>query len=234
MTKEELLAEIEDVLRTMPPRETLRHPQPENFAWLGRLSAAIEAWDMTKAPSLILAKNQFHNQLAREAQEGYRKLMTLLYQAQSDLRMKTVGPINSVIGKGKVFEYFDLVRRVIETASNDLFFIDNYLDADFVATYLPHVRSGVSVRMLGSNRITALRTASAQFSAEHSLTIEVRSTSENHGRFLIVDGRVAYASDASFKDGPKNALATITEIETGLFSDLSQKNEELWTKGNKS
>lgn len=49
MDKESLLGEVEDILRTMPPRETLRHPNDENFAWLGRVSAFIEIWDIKKA-----------------------------------------------------------------------------------------------------------------------------------------------------------------------------------------
>ena len=41
MTNEELLGEVEDILRTVPPRETLRHPTDENFAWLGRVAAFV-------------------------------------------------------------------------------------------------------------------------------------------------------------------------------------------------
>jgi hypothetical protein len=231
VTNEELLAEVEDVLRSMPPRATLRHPEPENFEWLGRVSAAIEAWDSSKNPALSFAMNNFHNQMAQPSQDGYRKIMTLLYQAQSDLRMKTVGPINSLMEQGKVFQYFDLMRRIIETSSTDLLFVDNYLDADFIATYVPHVRPGVAVRLLGSHKIAALRSAAAQFTQEHGLALEVRSTEDAHARHVIVDGRIAYASDASFKDGPKRALATITQVEGSLFVDLKKQCENLWEKG---
>jgi hypothetical protein len=48
MNDEELLGEVEDILRSMPPRETLRHSEDVNFAWLGRVSAFIEAWDSPK------------------------------------------------------------------------------------------------------------------------------------------------------------------------------------------
>lgn len=60
MNQEELLGEVEDILRTMPPRETLRHPTDENFAWLGRASALIEAWDFPKFMPLRAAMEQFH------------------------------------------------------------------------------------------------------------------------------------------------------------------------------
>jgi hypothetical protein len=69
MNEEELLGEVEDLLRTMPPRETLRHATDENFAWLGRVSAVIEAWSLPKTIPLGMAMDQFHGQSARDAQE---------------------------------------------------------------------------------------------------------------------------------------------------------------------
>ena len=102
MDQEELLGEVEDILRTMPPRETLRHPTDENFAWLGRVSAVIEAWDLSKSIPLGMAMHQFQGTMARDAQEGMRTILTLLHQARHDLRMKTIGPVNVAMGQGRV------------------------------------------------------------------------------------------------------------------------------------
>jgi hypothetical protein len=38
-----------------------------------------------------------------------------------------------------VFDYFDEIRKIIELAKQDLFFIDPYLDSEFVSRYLSHV-----------------------------------------------------------------------------------------------
>ena len=75
MNQEELLGEVEDILRTMPPRETLRHPNDENLAWLGRVSAFIEAWDETKSILLMVAMEQFQGQIASDAQVGLGKFL---------------------------------------------------------------------------------------------------------------------------------------------------------------
>ena len=61
----------------------------------------------------------------------------------------TLGRGSVVVAEGRVFEYFDELRKVIETARDDVFFIDPYLDADFVSRYLPYVAEGVSIRLLG-------------------------------------------------------------------------------------
>lgn len=156
MNQEELLGEVEDILRTMPPRETLRHPTDENFAWLGRVSAFIEAWNLPKGITLGMAMHQFQGQMARDAQEGMRTILTLLHQARHDLRMKTIGPVNAAMGHGRVFDYFDEVRKIIEPAKQDLLFVDPYIDAEFVSRYLPHVATGVAIRLLAREKVSTL------------------------------------------------------------------------------
>ena len=39
---------------------------------------------------------------------------TLLFQAQHDLRMKTIGPLSIAIDSKQPFVYFDEVRKIIE------------------------------------------------------------------------------------------------------------------------
>jgi hypothetical protein len=49
LNKEQLLAEVEDIITTMPPRATIRHDTQENVNWFGRASAAIENWNPSKS-----------------------------------------------------------------------------------------------------------------------------------------------------------------------------------------
>ena len=112
LNKEQLLIEIEDIIRTMPPRPTIRHVIPENVAWFGRLSAAIEKWNSTK--SALVKGNLdlfFSNGNARETAHGFTKLLMLLHQAQNDLRMETLGPTNVAIPHKMSFEYRSLNSR---------------------------------------------------------------------------------------------------------------------------
>lgn len=227
MNDEELLGEVEDILRTMPLRETLRHGTDENFAWLGRVSAAVEEWSPLKAIPLSVAMEQFHGQSARDAQEGYRKLLTLLHQARHNLRMKTIGPVNTAIGHGQVFDYFDEIRKIIEPAKQDLLFVDPYLDAEFVARYLPHIATGVSIRLLARERIATLLSAVELFARQSGSHVQVRSAPGFHDRYVIVDRDACYQSGASFKDGAKAAPTTLTQI-TDAFPVVRQTYEELW------
>ena len=229
MNQEELLGEVEDILRTMPPRETLRHPTDENFAWLGRVSAFIEAWDFSKSISLGMAMHQFQGQMARDAQEGMRTILTLLHHARHDLRMKTIGPVNTAMGHGRVFDYFDEVRKIIQPAKQDLLFVDPYLDAEFVSRYLPHVTSGVTIRLLARERVATLLPAVDLYARQSAVAVHVRSAPGFHDRYVIVDRAACYQSGASFKDGAKAAPTTLTQI-TDAFLVVLQTYEDLWKR----
>lgn len=176
MEKEELLAEIEDTLRTMPPRATIRHETPENLAWFGRVSAAIEKWNPAKS---VLVKEYcdlfFSNGHARETGFGLTKLLALLNQAQHDVRMETVGPTTVSIPHKSVFEYFDEIRTIIELAKQDLLFVDPYLDAEFVSRYLPHASAGVIIRLLAREKLATLLPAIDAFARQNGTSIQVRS-----------------------------------------------------------
>lgn len=227
LTKEQLLVEIEDVIRAMPPRETIRHETPENLAWLGRLSAAIEQWNPQKIAQLNLALTKFSDMMARPATEGYRSLIVLLHQAQNDLRLQTVGPASTVVGSGMVFDYFDQLRKLIELAKQDILFVDPYLDANFVSRYLGYVSQGVTIRLLSANKLQSLLPAIDAFVRQSSLSVSVRSTANIHDRYIFIDETTCHQSGASFKDGASSAATVIAQI-TDAFPAMHQTYEALW------
>ena len=47
MDRLQLLAEIEDALRTMPAQETLLHPTEDTFGWLGRYHRLARDYEHT-------------------------------------------------------------------------------------------------------------------------------------------------------------------------------------------
>jgi len=229
MTDEQLLVEIEDILRTMPPVESLYRETDENFLWLGRVAAFVNAWNLPSTLFLNPALRDLRSSIVGTRSSGLSTIKILLYQARHDLRMKTVGPVNEAVGHGLVFEYFDGVRKLIEPARNDLFFIDRYLDAEFVSRYLPHVASGVSIRLLARDKIATLLPAVEAFTQQSGVTVNVRSAANFHDRYVIVDRLACYQSGASFKDGARAAPTTLTQI-TDAFQAVLQTYEDLWAK----
>lgn len=163
----------------------------------------------------------------RESGYAFTRLLALLHQAQNDLRLETLGPVNMAIPHKMVFEYFDEIRKIIEFARQDLLFVDPYLDAEFVARYLPNVAAGVTIRLLARERLAKLLSAVDAFARQTGATVEIRSAPSFHDRYVFVDRASCYQSGASFKDGAKSAPTTLTQI-TDAFAPISRTYEEMW------
>jgi hypothetical protein len=207
-SKESILAALEDVLRTQPAEGTIRHNTPEVRQWIGRAVAAISAWDAALGTQASTHARFLRGGTGREAFENGQMLIDVLYVAHSSARLHTIGSVNTAIGGGRVFDYFDEIRKIIETANKDLFFIDPYLDAEFVSRYLAHARAGTTIRLLGRERMATLLPAATAFAQQTQTSLEIRSALRFHDRYLIADGASCYQSGASFKDGARNAPTT--------------------------
>jgi hypothetical protein len=227
LTHEQLLGEVEDLLRNAPPLATIEEHTENAIAWLGRLSAVIRAWDSTRSPEVMLGQMEMESINAYKMGEGYRRVLTLLHEARHALRMQTVGPLSVAMAHGQVFDYFDELRRVIEGAKQDLLFVDPYLDSEFVSRYLSHVSKGATIRLLARERLATLLPAVDLFAKQSQLAIQVRSAPNFHDRYVFVDGNACYQSGASFKDGAKSAPTTLTQITDALAAML-QTYEGLW------
>lgn len=228
LSSEQLLAEIEDVIRTMPPRNTIRHEMAENLAWFGRASAVIGMWNSIKAVTFDGNIGRVHGVMANDAGQGLIAVVTMLHQARHDLRLKSIGPLTVSVGVGGVFDYFDEIRKVIESAKSDLLFIDPYLDAEFVSRYLPHVSQGVLVRLLAREKLATLLPAVELLKLQSGQNIEVRVANGFHDRYILVDGEACYQSGASFKDGAKFAPTTLTQI-VDAFAAVKNTYEQIWS-----
>lgn len=230
LTKEQLLAEVEDLLRTAPTRLDIvgRGNSDSGLPWFGRFAAVIRAWDYKRSAEVLLVQQQLAMTTAHQSMNGYQRMLTLLHEARHALRMDTVGPLSVAVAHGEVFDYFDELRRIIETAKQDLLFVDPYLDAEFVSRYLSHVTNGVTVRLLAREKLATLLPAVDLFAKQSGFGIQVRSAPGFHDRYVLVDHAACYQSGASFKDGAKSAPTTLTQI-TDAFAAMSQTYEGLWS-----
>ncbi len=225
MTNEELLVEVEDLLRSVPEAKTISHDLDENYSWLGRVSAVVNAWNYLKSAELSLNISLINRSL--NPKEPLGGIKRLLHEARHDLRMKTVGPVSIALAQGTVFDYFEEIRKIISLATSDIIFIDPYMEGSFVSRYLPHCQSGVTIRLLSEKKIPELTSSVDLFNKQYGKTIQVRSSSGLHDRYIIIDGLNCYQSGASFKDGANKSPTTVTQI-TDAFPALKSTYEKFW------
>ena len=227
--KDRLLAEFEELLRSLPIREALKQDNTESYVWLGRLTAAIEAWDVGKVIALSYAQRNLASPSVGLSTSAYRDICVLLNTARSSLALETLGPMTIPVSVGSVFDYFDEVRKLAQRATTELFYVDPYLDADFVSRYLPFTRPSVPVRLLtGTKRIHTLLPAIDTFVRQSDLVVTVRTSHTLHDRYIFLDRSECFQSGSSFKDGAAKAPTLITQIHDA-FSAVWDSYEQLWS-----
>ena len=230
--RERLLSDVEEILRVAPTLDEFWSDSGSDahLTWIGRTAAAIERWNIVHMPSVSAALIDHPSQYGPPCRKTLATLKILLQQAKSDLSAK-LDRSGVVIAEGRVFEYFDELRKLIETARDEVFFVDPYLDADFVARYLPHVAKGVSIRLLSSSKKRAtLLPAVEAFAQQFGGPINVRVSDGLHDRYLFIDRTTCHLSGASFKDGAKNSPAILAQI-TDPFQAMWDTYEQQWERG---
>ena len=228
MQDEELLAEVEDLLSTTPQLSAFEEPESEVLRWLGRTAAVLREWNPIRSSAATVQINLLLGSSFLQ-EPAYLQLRTLLFEAEHDLRVKTVGPQSTAIPAKKPFVYFDEIRKIIEQAREDLLFVDPYLDAEFVSRYLPQIKGGVMVRLLTSNKkLSSLVPAVEIFLAQTTLQVQVRSVSSGlHDRYVFVDKKRCYQSGVSFKDGARKSPTALIQI-MDIFEKIFQAYEDVW------
>lgn len=151
------VAEIDELLRTLPNFSTealgiLSEVQKgiSRPAWLGRFAAVMKAINPIEyglAADSILSGLSIGVTSSMRAQYVSR-IPVLLHEARYQAQLSSPEGTGVAVSAGQPFQYFDEVRRIIETANEDVLFVDAYMGADFVARYLPHLKSHVRVRLL--------------------------------------------------------------------------------------
>lgn len=226
LTEQQLLAQAEYLLRNRPEIDDIDNE--EGLVWRADIRALFTVANRIDLKSeFLILESRLKSSTFRY--DALPQIFVILRQLISEVRLKTLGPISSALSSGQMFDYFDSVRKIIETATKDILFIDPYLDAEFVSRYLPHVHSNVSVRLLGG-KFKTLVPAVDMYCKQNSVSVEIRESGELHDRFVIVDKTNCYQSGASFKDGAKKADTIITEI-TDAFEPILDLYETRWKNG---
>ena len=226
LTPAQLLAEIEDALRAAPTGD-FRVGQPDAISWLGRTAALVRRWSSMKAIDFDSNASLIFMPGTTFPAGAMSRLLLILNEARHDLRLNEVGPLSVAIPQGAVLDYFEEVRRVLTSARVELFFVDPYIDAEFVSRYLPQAPKGVRVRLMTKKGAIALAPAVQLARQQYGLAIELRSSAALHDRFVFVDGTQGYQSGPSFKDGARLSPAIFTEVTDALQAVLVTY-ENMW------
>lgn len=111
---------------------------------------------------------------------------------------------------GQIYDAFSFIIEIIQKASKEIILIDNYVDINTL-NILCKKNNGVNVNIytLGKGNLT-LKDIN-KFNSQYP-TLTVKTSTDFHDRFLILDNTEVYHIGASIKDAGKKSFG-ITKIE---------------------
>ena len=122
---------------------------------------------------------------------------------------------------GQIYDAFSFIADLIGKAQSKLILIDNYVDVNTL-NILCKKKSGVNVLIATSGKGSLTTKDINKFNAQYP-SLRVKSTTDFHDRFLIIDDKEGYFIGASTKEAGKKSFA-ITKIEDAkTVQDLINK-----------
>ena len=122
---------------------------------------------------------------------------------------------------GQIYDAFSFIADLVGKAQSKLILIDNYVDVNTL-NILCKKNSGVDVLIATAGKESLTTKDINKFNAQYP-SVRIKTTTDFHDRFLIIDDKEGYFTGASIKDAGKKSFA-ITKIEDGnLVQDLINK-----------
>jgi hypothetical protein len=132
-------------------------------------------------------------------------------------------PTQGVFFDGQIFDAYQLASRIIRSAKKSIVLIDNYID-DNALTHLAKKEKDVKVHLL-TKTISKQLQLDIQKANEQYGNFELKTFTQSHDRFLIIDGKEVYHLGASLKDLGKKWFA-FSKLETksvdGIMNEIKE------------
>lgn len=114
-------------------------------------------------------------------------------------------PTQGVFFDGQIFDAYELMSRIIRTASKEIVLIDNYIDESVLA-HLSKRSENVDAVIYTKSISRVLQLDLERHNSQYP-PIQIRELRESHDRFLIIDRKELYHIGASLKDLGKRWFA---------------------------
>ncbi len=128
-------------------------------------------------------------------------------------------PTQGVFFDGQIFDAYELMSRIIRSATKEIILIDNYIDESVLAHMskrADNVQAVIYTKTISRVLQLDLERHNSQYPP-----IKLRELRESHDRFLIIDRKELYHIGASLKDLGKRWFA-FSKLD-GLLTDVMEK-----------
>jgi hypothetical protein len=117
-------------------------------------------------------------------------------------------PTQGVFFDGQIFDAYELMSRIIRSATKEIILIDNYID-ETVLTHLRKRSENVDAIIYTKTISRILQLDLERHNSQYP-PIQIRELRESHDRFLIIDRKELYHIGASIKDLGKRPVVSLS------------------------
>lgn len=166
---------------------------------------------------LISNASLFHrlDNIALKQLQADQKIEQIFKALESDKLHSEKG----IFYNGQVFDAYAFVSDIVRSAKSSIILLDNYVD-DTVLTLLGKRRENITATIYTKSISNQLRLDIQRYNSQYA-PIEVKSFSDAHDRFMIIDDAELYHIGASLKDlGKKWFAFSRMDIEVGRMLQI--------------
>jgi len=151
-----------------------------------------------------LLKGYAINNRTNRLEDKMELLHTKVNEIDFQINVRSI-PTQGVFFDGQVFDAYELASKIIRSAKKSIVLIDNYVD-DTTLTHLSKKQKEVNVWLLTKN-ISKQLTLDIHKANQQYGNFELKTFTQSHDRFLIIDQTEVYHLGASLKDLGKKWFA---------------------------
>ncbi len=142
------------------------------------------------------------------------------HEQKFDLIIKTsLPPHEGIFYEGQIFDAWKFVSDIIRSAKSSIILIDNYID-DSVLTLLSKRKKNVQALIYTQSLTEQVQLDIKKHNSQYQ-SIEIKTFTKSHDRFLIIDNETIFHIGASLKDLGKKWFA---------FSKMNIEIDEMMNK----
>ena len=134
--------------------------------------------------------------------------------------------------KGSPWDAFVVLRNLFTEARESITVVDAYCDTTVFQLLQGRALNGLSLRVLCGRHAEAVAAEARVFMGQYpDVTIHVRTTTDFHDRFIVLDGTVCVHVGASIKDAGKRACMVSRIEDSGNRDAMLRQLNESWGVG---
>jgi hypothetical protein len=131
--------------------------------------------------------------------------------------------------KGSEHDAYVHIRSILQTANQQVFIIDPYMDSSIFQVLGTLSSAAVTVKLLTSKIPADFGLEAQKFVKQHSgFTIEARRTRDFHDRFIILDGKNCFLLGASIKDAGNKGFTVVPLSEISIVKSVIDHANQVW------